>query len=132
MLPHGDQDWREQFLASLDPKALLMRFQLLHQSLAPLLRWQRDIERVRQSAHMESSDIIKDGSVYSKNTGGVLAGKRFSMRFFPESLHFEGANFGGVPQRRARSPVRNGRAFRVRVPAFLPPQVRALSRSPPK
>ena len=112
---------REQFLASLDPKALLSLDQLNerlghwldtvyhrheHSALqtTPLLRWQRDIEQVRQLPpatdlrrlffHRVDRLVRRDSTFLLKNrffeAPSRLAGKRIEVRFDPlELTHLE-------------------------------------------
>src|SRR5947207_2465182 len=108
---------REQFLASLDPKVLLSIEQLNerlwhwldtvyhrreHSSLqtTPLVRWQRDIEQVRQLPpatdlrrlffHRVDRLVRKDSTFLLKNyffeAPSHLAGKRIEVRFDPLDL----------------------------------------------
>src|SRR5271169_4858953 len=108
---------REQFLASLDPKVLLSLEQLNerlwhwldtdyhrreHSSLhtTPLLRWQRDIEQVRQLPpatdlrrlffHRVERLVRRDSTFLLKNrffeAPSHLAGKRIEVRFDPLDL----------------------------------------------
>jgi putative transposase len=108
---------REQFLASLDPKVLLSIEQLNerlwhwldtvyhrreHSSLqtTPLLRWQRDIEQVRQLPpatdlrrlffHRVDRLVRRDSTFLLKNrffeAPSHLAGKRIEVRFDPLDL----------------------------------------------
>jgi hypothetical protein len=108
---------REQFLASLDPKVLLSLEQLNerlwhwldtdyhrreHSSLhtTPLLRWQRDIEQVRQLSpatdlrrlffHRVDRLVRRDSTFLLKNrffeAPSHLAGKRIEVRFDPLDL----------------------------------------------
>jgi len=108
---------REQFLASLDPKVLLSIEQLNerlwhwldtdyhrreHSSLqtTPLLRWQRDIEQVRQLPpatdlrrlffHRVDRLVRRDSTFLLKNrffeAPSHLAGKRIEVRFDPLEL----------------------------------------------
>ena len=108
---------REQFLASLDPKALLSLEQLNerlghwldtvyhrheHSALqtTPLLRWQRDIEQVRQLPratdlrrlffHCVDRLVRRDSTFLLKNrffeAPSHLAGKRIEVRFDPLDL----------------------------------------------
>src|SRR5213080_3150475 len=108
---------REQFLASLDPKVLLSIDQLNerlwhwldavyhrheHSSLqtTPLLRWQRDIEQVRQLPpatdlrrlffHRVDRLVRRDSTFLLKNrffeAPSHLAGKRIEVRFDPLDL----------------------------------------------
>src|SRR5437773_918416 len=108
---------REQFLASLDPKALLSLEQLNerlghwldtvyhrheHSALqtTPLLRWQRDIEQVRQLPpatdlrrlffHRVDRLVRRDSTFLLQNrffeAPSHLAGKRIEVRFDPLDL----------------------------------------------
>ena len=108
---------REQFLASLDPKVLLSIEQLNerlwhwldtvyhrreHSSLqtTPLLRWQRDIEQVRQLPpatdlgrlffHRVDRLVRRDSTFLLQNrffeAPSHLAGKRIEVRFDPLDL----------------------------------------------
>jgi putative transposase len=108
---------REQFLASLDPKVLLSLEQLNerlwhwldtvyhgreHSSLqtTPLLRWQRDIQQVRQLPpatdlrrlffHRVDRLVRRDSTFLLKNrffeAPSQLAGKRIEVRFDPLDL----------------------------------------------
>jgi putative transposase len=108
---------REQFLASLDPKVLLSIEQLNerlwhwldtvyhrheHSALqtTPLLRWQRDIEQVRQLPpatdlrrlffHRVDRLVRRDSTFLLKNrffeAPSHLAGKRIEVRFDPLDL----------------------------------------------
>ena len=136
---------REQFLASLDPKALLSIGQLSerlwhwldtvyhrneHSALAttPLLRWQRDIERIRQLP--PSTDMRKlffhrvDRLVRRDCTFQLrkrffeapphLVGKRVEARFDPLDIDQVEIYCEGKPEGMARlvDPVVNGRIGR--------------------
>src|SRR5580658_10203817 len=124
---------REQFLASLDPKVLLSLAQLNerlwhwldtdyhrreHSSLqtTPLLRWQRDIEQVRQLPpatdlrrlffHRVDRLVRKDSTFLLKNrffeAPSHLAGKRIEVRFDPLDLTQLEIYSGGKPEGVAR------------------------------
>jgi transposase InsO family protein len=124
---------REQFLASLDPKVLLSIGQLNerlwhwletvyhrheHSSLqtTPLLRWQRDIEQVRQLPpatdlrrlffHRVDRLVRRDSTFLLKNyffeAPSHLAGKRIEVRFDPLDLTGLEIYSEGKPQGRAR------------------------------
>src|SRR5437588_3092036 len=124
---------REQFLASLDPKVLLSIDQLNerlwhwldavyhrheHSSLqtTPLLRWQRDIEQVRQLPpatdlrrlffHRVDRLVRRDSTFLLKNrffeAPAHLAGKRIEVRFDPLDLTQLDIYSEGQPQGRAR------------------------------
>ena len=136
---------REQFLASLDPKALLSLEQLNeqlwhwldtgyhrreHSSLdsTPLLRWQHDIERVRQLP--PSTDmrrlffyrvdrlVRRDSTFQLRNhffeAPPLLAGKKIEVRFDPLDLEQVEIYCDGKPQGAARlvDAVVNGRTYR--------------------
>ena len=136
---------REQFLASLDPKALLSLEQLNerlwhwldtvyhrreHSSLAttPLLRWQRDIERVRQlpSAtdmrrmffHRVDRLVRRDSTFQLRNrffeAPPLLAGRKIEVRFDPLDLEHVEIYCDGKPEGAARlvDAVVNGRTYR--------------------
>ena len=136
---------REQFLASLDPKALLSIEQLNerlwhwldtvyhrreHSSLAitPLLRWQRDIEQVRQLPpatdmrrlffHRLDRVVRRDSTFVLRNrffeAPPHLAGQRIEVRFDPlDTAHVE-VYHAGKPEGAARlvDAVVNGRTYR--------------------
>ena len=136
---------REQFLASLDPKALLSIEQLNerlwhwldtvyhrreHSSLAitPLLRWQRDIEQVRQLPpatdmrrlffHRLDRVVRRDSTFLLRNrffeAPPHLAGQRIEVRFDPlDTAHAE-IYHDGKPEGAARlvDAVVNGRTYR--------------------
>jgi len=124
---------REQFLASLDPKVLLSLEQLNerlwhwldtdyhrreHSSLqtTPLLRWQRDIEQVRQLPpatdmrrlffHRVDRLVRRDSTFLLKNrffeAPSHLAGKRIEVRFDPLDLTQLEIYSEGKPEGRAR------------------------------
>jgi len=124
---------REQFLASLDPKVLLSLEQLNerlwhwldtdyhrreHSSLqsTPLVRWQRDIEQVRQLPpatdlrrlffHRVDRLVRRDSTFLLKNyffeAPSHLAGKRIEVRFDPLDLTALEIYSEGKPQGRAR------------------------------
>jgi len=136
---------REQFLASLDPKALMSLEQLNeqlwhwldtvyhrreHSSLdsTPLLRWQHDIERVRQLP--PSTDmrrlffyrvdrlVRRDSTFQLRNrffeAPPLLAGKKIEVRFDPLELEQVEIYCDGKPQGAARlvDAVVNGRTYR--------------------
>jgi putative transposase len=136
---------REQFLASLDPKALLSTEQLNerlwhwldtvyhrheHSSLqtTPLLRWQHDIEQVRQLPpstdlrrlffHRVDRLVRKDSTFLLRNrffeAPPHLAGKRIEVRFDPLDLDPVEIYAEGKPQGAARlvDAVVNGRTYR--------------------
>ena len=145
---------REQFLASLDTKALLSLEQLNerlwhwletvyhvreHSSLqalestgggltTPLLRWQRDIERVRQLPpatdmrrlffHRADRFVRRDSTFLLRNrffeAPPQLAGKRIEVRFDPLDLTQMEIYFDGKPEGTARlvDAVVNGRTYR--------------------
>jgi len=136
---------REQFLANLDPKALLSIEQLNerlwhwldtvyhrheHSSLetTPLLRWQRDIQQVRQLPpatdmrrlffHRVDRLVRKDSTFLLRNrffeAPPHLAGKRIEVRFDPLDLdqveiYAEGKLEGAA---RLVDAVVNGRTYR--------------------
>ena len=136
---------REQFLAELDPKALLSIQQLNerlwhwldtiyhrreHSSLqsTPLLRWQRDIEQVRQLPpatdmrrlffHRVDRLVRRDSTFLLRNrffeAPPQLAGKRIEVRFDPlDPAHVE-IHCEGKPEGAARlvDAVINGRTYR--------------------
>src|SRR5215472_16851750 len=124
---------REQFLSSLDPKVLLSIDQLNerlwhwldavyhrheHSSLqtTPLLRWQRDIEQVRQLPpatdlrrlffHRVDRLVRRDSTFLLKNrffeAPAHLAGKRIEVRFDPLDLNGLEIYSEGQSQGRAR------------------------------
>ena len=136
---------REQFIASLDPKALLSLEQLNeqlwhwldtvyhrreHSSLdsTPLLRWQHDIERVRQLP--PSTDmrrlffyrvdrlVRRDSTFQLRNrffeAPPLLAGKKVEVRFDPLDLEQVEIYCDGKLQGAARlvDAVVNGRTYR--------------------
>ena len=136
---------REQFLASLDPKALLSLEQLNerwgewleivyhvreHSSLhtTPLLRWQRDIEQVRQLPpatdmrrlffHRLDRVVRRDSTFVLRNhffeAPPHLAGQRIEVRFDPLDLTPVEVYHAGKPQGPARlvDAVVNGRTYR--------------------
>ena len=136
---------REQFLASLDTKALLSLEQLNerlwhwletvyhlreHSSLqtTPLLRWQRDIERVRQLPpatdmrrlffHRADRLVRRDSTFLLRNhffeAPPQLAGKRIEVRFDPLDLMHMELYCDGKPEGTARlvDAVVNGRIYR--------------------
>ena len=145
---------REQFLASLDPKALLSLDQLNerlwhwletvyhlreHSSLkalesagggptTPLLRWQRDIDQVRQLPpatdmrrlffHRVDRLVRRDSTFLLRNrffeAPPHLAGKRIEVRFDPLDLTQLDLYFDGKPEGAARlvDAVVNGRTYR--------------------
>jgi putative transposase len=136
---------REQFLASLDPKALLSLEQLNEQlwhwldsvyhrhehtalGTTPLLRWQRDIEQVRQLPpatdmrrlffHRVDRLVRRDSTFLLRNrffeAPPQLAGKRIEVRFDPlDPAHVE-IYCDGKPEGAARlvDAVVNGRTYR--------------------
>ena len=124
---------REQFLASLDPKVLLSMEQLNerlwhwldavyhrheHSSLqtTPLLRWQRDIEQVRQLPpatdlrrlffHRLDRLVRRDSTFLLKTrffeAPSHLAGRRIEVRFDPLDLTHLEIYSGGKPEGVAR------------------------------
>ena len=136
---------REQFLASLDPKALLSLEQLNerlwhwldtgyhrreHSSLeiTPLLRWQRDIERVRQLPpatdmrrlffHRLDRLVRRDSTFQLRNrffeAPPLLAGKKIEVRFDPLDLEHVEIYCDGKSEGAARlvDAVVNGRTYR--------------------
>ena len=136
---------REQFLASLDLKALLSLDQLNerlwhwletvyhlreHSSLqtTPLLRWQRDIDQVRQLPpatdmrrlffHRVDRLVRRDSTFLLRNrffeAPPQLAGKRIEVRFDPLDLTNMDLYFDGKPEGAARlvDAVVNGRTYR--------------------
>jgi transposase InsO family protein len=136
---------REQFLDSLDTKALLSLDQLNerlghwletvyhlreHSSLqtTPLLRWQRDIERVRQLPpatdmrrlffHRVDRLVRRDSTFLLRNrffeAPPQLAGKRIEVRFDPLDPTQMEIYFDGKPEGTARlvDTVVNGRTYR--------------------
>jgi transposase InsO family protein len=136
---------REQFLDSLDPKALLSLEQLNerlwhwldtvyhrreHSALqtTPLLRWQRDIERVRQLPpatdmrrlffHRLDRLVRRDSTFLLRNrffeAPPQLAGKRIEVRFDPLDLAHVEIYCDGKPEGAARlvDAVVNGRTYR--------------------
>ena len=136
---------REQFLASLDPKALLSLEQLneqlwhwldtvyhRHQHSAlettPLLRWQRDIEKVRQLPpdtemrrlffHRLDRLVRRDSTFLLRNrffeAPPQLAGKKIEVRFDPLDLEHVEIYCDGKSEGAARlvDAVVNGRTYR--------------------
>jgi transposase InsO family protein len=136
---------RERFLAELDPKALLSIEQLNqrlwhwldtvyhrreHSSLetTPLLRWQRDIERVRQLPpatdmrrlffHRADRLVRRDSTFQLRNhffeAPPLLAGKTIEVRFDPLDLMHVEIYCDGKPEGAARlvDAVVNGRTYR--------------------
>jgi putative transposase len=136
---------REQFLASLDPKALLSLEQLNerlwhwldtvyhrreHTALetTPLLRWQRDIEQVRQLPpatdmrrlffHRVDRLVRRDSTFLLRNrffeAPPPLAGKKIEVRFDPLDLTHVEIYCDGKPEGAARlvDAVVNGRTCR--------------------
>jgi putative transposase len=136
---------REQFLASLDPKALLSIEQLNerlwhwldtvyhrreHSALqtTPLLRWQRDIEQVRQLPpatdmrrlffHRVDRLVRRDSTFLLRNrffeAPPPLAGKRIEVRFDPLDLEHAEIYCDGKLEGAARlvDAVVNGRTWR--------------------
>jgi putative transposase len=136
---------REQFLAELDPKALLSIEQLNerlwhwldtiyhrreHSALqsTPLLRWQCDIEQVRQLPpatnmrrlffHRVDRLVRRDSTFLLRNrffeAPPQLAGKRIEVRFDPLDLEHVEIHCEGKPEGAARlvDAVINGRTFR--------------------
>jgi transposase InsO family protein len=136
---------REQFLASLDPQALLSLEQLNerlwhwldtvyhrreHSALrtTPLLRWQRDIEQVRQLPpatdmrrlffHRVDRLVRRDSTFLLRNhffeAPPQLAGKRIEVRFDPLDLAHVEIYCDGKPEGAARlvDAVVNGRTYR--------------------
>jgi transposase InsO family protein len=136
---------REQFLAALDPKALLSIEQLNerlwhwldtvyhrheHSALqtTPLLRWQRDIEQVRQLPpatdlrrvffHRVDRLVRKDSTFLLHNhffeAPPQLAGQRIEVRFDPLDLAHLEIYYAGKPAGAARlvDAVVNGRTYR--------------------
>jgi len=136
---------REQFLAGLDPKALLSIEQLNerlwhwldtvyhrheHSALqtTPLLRWQRDIEQVRQLApdadlrrlffHRVDRLVRRDSTFLLRNrffeAPPHLAGQRIEVRFDPLDLAHLEIYCEGQPEGVARlvDAVVNGRTYR--------------------
>jgi transposase InsO family protein len=136
---------REQFLNSLDPKALLSLEQLNerlwhwldtvyhrreHSALetTPLVRWQRDIERVRQLPpatdmrrlffHRVDRLVRRDSTFLLRNrffeAPPQLAGKRIEVRFDPLDLAHVEIYCDGKPEGAARlvDAVVNGRTYR--------------------
>ena len=124
---------RDQFLASLEPKVLLSIEQLNerlwhwldtdyhrreHSSLqtTPLVRWQRDIEQVRQLPpatdlrrlffHRVDRLVRRDSTFLLKNrffeAPAHLAGKRIEVRFDPLDLTQLEIYSEGRPEGRAR------------------------------
>jgi len=136
---------REQFLATLDPKALLSLDQLNerlwhwldtvyhrreHSALqtTPLLRWQRDIEQVRQLPpatdmrrlffHRLERVVRRDSTFLLRNrffeAPPHLAGQRIEVRFDPlDTAHVE-IYHAGKPEGPARlvDAVVNGKTYR--------------------
>jgi len=136
---------REQFLASLEPKALLSLEHLneqlwhwldtgyhrrQHSSLdtTPLLRWQHDIERVRQLPpttdmrrlffYRVDRLVRRDSTFQLRNhffeAPPLLAGKKIEVRFDPLDLEQVEIYCDGKPQGAARlvDAVVNGRTYR--------------------
>ena len=136
---------REQFLASLEPKALLSIEQLNerlwhwldtvyhrreHSALqtTPLLRWQRDIQQVRQLPpttdmrrlffHRVDRLVRRDATFLLRNrffeAPPQLAGKRIEVRFDPLDLAHVEIYCDGQPEGAARlvDAVVNGRTYR--------------------
>jgi hypothetical protein len=136
---------REQFLASLDPKALLSIEQLNerlwhwldtvyhrreHGSLqtTPLLRWQRDIEQVRQLPpatdmrrlffHRVDRLVRRDSTFLLRNrffeAPPPLAGQRIEVRFDPLDPAQVEIHHAGKPEGAARlvDAAVNGRTYR--------------------
>ena len=136
---------REQFLAALDPKALLSLDQLNerlwhwldtvyhrheHSALqtTPLLRWQRDIEQVRQLPpatdlrrlffHRVDLLVRRDSTFMLHNrffeAPPLLAGQRIEVRFDPLDLAHLELYHAGQPAGAARlvDAVVNGRTYR--------------------
>jgi transposase InsO family protein len=136
---------REQFLAALDPKALLS-IELLNERLwhwldtfyhrhehsalhtTPLLRWQRDIEQVRQLPpatdlrrlffYRVDRLVRRDSTFLLRNrffeAPPQLAGKRIEVRFDPLDLAHVEIYCDGKPEGAARlvDAVVNGRTYR--------------------
>jgi len=136
---------REQFLASLDPKSLLSLEQLNEQlwhwldtvyhrhehsalQTTPLLRWQRDIEQVRQLPpstdlrrvffHRVDRLVRRDSTFLLHNrffeAPPQLAGQRIEARFDPLDLTHVEIHHDGKPAGTARlvDAVVNGRTYR--------------------
>jgi transposase InsO family protein len=136
---------REQFLDSLDPQALLSIEQLNerlwrwldtvyhrreHSAIqtTPLLRWQRDIEQVRQLPpatdmrrlffHRVDRLVRRDSTFLLRNrffeAPPQLAGKRIEVRFDPLDLAHVEIYCDGKPEGAARlvDAVVNGRTYR--------------------
>ena len=136
---------REQFLASLEPQALLSIEQLNerlwhwldtvyhrreHSALqtTPLLRWQRDIQQVRQLPpttdmrrlffHRVDRLVRRDSTFLLRNrffeAPPQLAGKRIEVRFDPLDLAHVEIYCDGQPEGAARlvDAVVNGRTYR--------------------
>jgi putative transposase len=136
---------REQFLDSLDPQALLSIEQLNerlwhwldtvyhrreHSALqtTPLLRWQRDIEQVRQLPpatdmrrlffHRVDRLVRRDSTFLLRNhffeAPPQLAGKRIEVRFDPLDLAHVEIYCDGKPEGTARlvDAIVNGRTYR--------------------
>ena len=136
---------REQFLAELEPKALLSLEQLNerlwhwldtgyhrreHSSLAttPLLRWQRDIDRIRQLPtstdmrklffHRVDRLVRRDSTFQLRNrffeAPPLLAGNKIEVRFDPLDLTQVEIYCDGKPEGAARlvDAVVNGRTYR--------------------
>ena len=136
---------REQFPANLDPQALLSIEQLNerlwhwldtvyhrreHSSLAttPLLRWQRDIEQIRQLPpatdmrrlffHRLDRVVRRDSTFLPRNrffeAPPHLAGQRIEVRFDPLDTAQVEIYHAGKPQGPARlvDAVVNGRTYR--------------------
>jgi transposase InsO family protein len=136
---------REQFLAGLDPPALLSieplnerlwhwldtvyhRHQHSALQTTPLLRWQRDIEQVRQLApatdlrrlffYRVDRLVRRDSTFLLRNrffeAPPQLAGQRIEVRFDPLDLAHVEIYCDGKPEGAARpvDPVVNGRTYR--------------------
>jgi transposase InsO family protein len=136
---------REQFLAALDPQALLSIEPLNerlwhwldtvyhrheHSALhtTPLLRWQRDVEQVRQLPpatdlrrlffHRVDRLVRRDSTFLPRNrffeAPPQLAGKRIEVRFDPLDLAHVEIDCDGKPEGAARlvDAVVNGRTYR--------------------
>ena len=136
---------REQFLASLEPKALLsieplnerlwhwldtVYHRREHSALqtTPLLRWQRDIQQVRQLPpatdmrrlffHRVDRLVRRDSTFLLRNrffeAPPQLAGKRIEVRFDPLDLAHVEIYCDGQPEGAARlvDAVVNGRTYR--------------------
>ena len=124
---------REQFLAGLDPKALLSLEQLNERlwhwlDTTPLLRWQRDIAQVRQLPpatdlrrlffHRVDRLVRRDSTFQLNNrffeAPPLLAGKKIEARFDPLDLTHVEIYCDGKPEGVARlvDAVVNGRTYR--------------------